>query len=544
MGTDYSQLLVRGGKLIGVDAEEAPEGEVLGNAVDLTALLVDIETDQIALALEFPAGDKRIRREIPRGKLTQTGLLELVDYGADTFPEVAKHYCAFLRDREAHTPRHYVHHGVGWGEYDGTLLFKHHRAVGFPSSYRGTQYALAPRGTLAGWQALARAHILGHPWLELALVLGLSAPLVGLVSRRTYFDSLFVHIFGTSSTGKTTATRVAVSPWGCPDTAGNGLIKTWNGSDVSILAKLRRNCGIAVALDEASVQDAERSFTSIIYQIALGRDKDRLDPSGRATETGEWDTTVISTAEHSLFDRSRPNPGLRVRLIELGNKPWTASADHANALTDGLFQHYGHAGVALVEHLLAVGEDALLARWRAWTARVKGELTAMDGATGARPAQTVDAFTGRVAGKHGLVLLTAELAREALALELDLASLQEKLLLVEAGAVEARNVAQKAYDRFLNLLVEQGAHFTDDRRGYTAPKPWGKYEPNGLLAISREVFEREMTAQGFDNLEAILEAWLQMGKLLLDADHQRRTFRRILVKGQGRIDAYLLQVAG
>jgi putative DNA primase/helicase len=225
MGADFTHFLVQGGKLVGVDPEEAPEGAVLGKAVELRASLVDIETDQITLALEFSSGDKTIRREIPREKLTQMGLLELVAYGADTFPEVAKHYCTFLRDREAGVPRHYVHRGVGWGEYDGTLLFKHHRAVGFPSSYRGTQYAIAPMGTLAGWQALARAQILGRPWLELALVLGLSAPLVGLISRRTYFDSLFVHIFGTSSTGKTTAARVAVSPWGCPDTAGNGLIK-------------------------------------------------------------------------------------------------------------------------------------------------------------------------------------------------------------------------------------------------------------------------------------------------------------------------------
>jgi putative DNA primase/helicase len=532
MGTAYSRFLVQGGKLVGIDPEGAPEGEELGNVVDLTALLVDIETDQIALALEFPSGDKTIRREIPREKLTQLGLLDLVAYGADTFPEVAKHYCAFLREREAVTPRHYIHRGVGWGEYDGTLLFKHHRAVGFPSSYRGTQYAIAPSGTLAGWQALARAQILGHPWLELALVLGLSAPLVGLVSRRTYFDSLFVHIFGTSSTGKTTAARVAVSPWGCPDTAGNGLIKTWNGSDVSILAKLRHNSGIAVALDEASVQNAERSFTSIIYQIALGRDKDRLDPTGQAVETGEWDTTVISTAEHSLFDRSRPNPGLRVRLIELGNKQWTASAEHATALTDGLLQHYGMAGVTLVEHLLAVGEDALLARWRGWTARVKSELTT-HGAS--------DSFTGRIAGKQALVLLTAELAREALALELDLAALERTLLAEEVGAVSERNFAHKAYERFRSWLVEESVHVSDDRQGYTASKPWGKYDERGLLAISREIFEREMTALDYDNLDAILDGWRKMGKLVLQGVRDHRYCRRVLAKGQLRVDVYLIK---
>jgi putative DNA primase/helicase len=538
MGADYTQLLIQGGKLIGVDPEEAPEGAVLGKAVELTALLVDIETEEITLALAFPGRDKTIRREIPRGKLTQTGLLELVDYGADTFPEVAKHYCAFLRNREEGAPTHYIHRGVGWGEYDGTLLFKHHRAVGFPSTYRGTQYAIAPNGTLAGWQALAREQILGRPWLELALVLGLSAPLVGLISRRTYFDSLFVHIYGTSSTGKTTAARVAVSPWGYPDTAGNGLIKTWNGSDVSILSKLRQNNGMAIALDEASVQNAERSFTSIIYQIALGRDKDRLDQSGRITETGEWDTTVISTAEHSLFDRCRPNPGLRVRLIELGNKQWTQSADHANALTEGLLQHYGLAGVAFVERLLAIGEEALLARWRTWTERVKEALTAMNRSTGSWQVQTVDAFTGRVAGKHGLVLLTAELAREALALELDLATLQENLLRVEAGAVEARNFAQKAYDRFLTLLVEQEAHFSDERRDYVAAKPWGKYDRRGTLSISREIFAREMAALGYDNLEAILDGWHTMGKLIREDANDRRACRRVLSKGQARVEVF------
>ncbi len=110
--------------------------------------------------------------------------------------------------------------------------------------------------------------------------------------------------------------------------------------------------------------------------------------------------------------------------------------------------------------------------------------------------------------------------------------------------MEERNVALKAYERFVSLLTEQVTHFTDERRGYVAPKPWGKYEKHGLLAISREIFEREMTALGYDNLEAILEGWVKLGKLIPDTDRNRRACRRTLVLGQGCVEAYLLRVAG
>jgi hypothetical protein len=51
-----------------------------------------------------------------------------------------------------------------------------------------------------------------------------------------------------------------------------------------------------------------------------------------------------------------------------------------------------------------------------------------------------------------------------------------------------------------------------------------------------------MIALGYDNLDAILEGWIKMGVLILDDDRNRRTFRRVLVNGQGRVEVYLLKV--
>ncbi len=59
--------------------------------------------------------------------------------------------------------------------------------------------------------------------------------------------------------------------------------------------------------------------------------------------------------------------------------------------------------------------------------------------------------------------------------------------------------------------------------------------------MSRGIFERETTALEFDNLDAILDGWQKMGKLVREGVQDHRYCRRVIAKGQERIEGYLIQ---
>jgi hypothetical protein len=48
----------------------------------------------------------------------------------------------------------------------------------------------------------------------------------------------------------------------------------------------------------------------------------------------------------------------------------------------------------------------------------------------------------------------------------------------------------------------------------------------------------EMAVLGYDNLEAILDGWHTMGKLIREDANDRRAGRRVLSKGQARVEVF------
>ena len=96
--------------------------------------------------------------------------------------------------------------------------------------------------------------IKGNTALEAMMSIGFSAPIVGYLYRKDkHTDTLIFHMAGKSTTGKTTASKAAISPFGVPDTKGKGLFRTWNGTTNAIINSLGGNFGIPLVFDEFSM---------------------------------------------------------------------------------------------------------------------------------------------------------------------------------------------------------------------------------------------------------------------------------------------------
>ena len=471
-------------------------------AIMIDKIINNLDSGEVKLLLKFRRKDNSWQEvTITRDMLESSKFINLLKYGVDiASKEKLKAAIAFLDLTEALSANESIHSSLGWGIYAGKKIFKHFNAIGCNSTYDG-KLNIRPMGTLDGWLKLINEQVVGHTPLELALVLGLSAPVVSMLRRHTLVDVLLVHIFGDSTEGKTTATRLAVSPFGFPHTKDSGLIKTFSGTTNAVIGSLRLNFGIPLGLDESSIQSG-KDFTSFIYTIVNGRDKDRMDANCELKSTAEFSTTVISNGEHSLLAKSNQNTGIKMRAIEFGSIQWTQSAANADALSDGLMKEYGTAGIEFVKYLRKFTESELVEMWEVWC----------DKCLEAMPKR--DKFSPRIARKLAIVMLAAELAKSCLDLNLNLDGILTMLVEAELENIENRDIGENAYQYLKEEIFRLCKHFSkEDLHGDVLTEGFeqlGRIKHKGdrtQLLMTDTGLKKVLSSGGFEDVRIILKDW-------------------------------------
>ena len=269
-------------------------------------------------------------------------------------------------------PLIYKHLYVGWDDFPicGTcfkyqdIVFDKDKYPNFKSSYGGTfnlQLQPDPKKQLSGQIAFFRKYVENSTELSAALAIGGSAILNGYISENIHTSNIIVHYVGTSSSGKTTAAQVSASVACCPTLLSNSYFTSWNSTKNGILAKLKANRGFPVVFDELSEYQG-RDISSLIYEMAEGKDKTRCEKTGNVkpiTKYDCWATTIISTGETSLFDKCSSNSGLDARILEL-NCRFTKSAQEADEIKGQVTQYYGYTATRFAYYLLNMDKKEII----------------------------------------------------------------------------------------------------------------------------------------------------------------------------------------
>ena len=231
------------------------------------------------------------------------------------------------------------------------VLFQHQHARDIPKFEQA--------GTMDGWRAEVAAPALGNDRLILALATAFAGPLVRLIGE----ESGGLHLFGPSSTGKTTALRCACSVWGIRHAS-------WRASDNALEPVAAAACDGFLPLDETG-QAAPRVLAAAAYMLAAQMGKARMSRAGnRNRATLRWTLLFLSTGElpltATLAAAGIPaQAGQQVRMIELPADAGAGlglfqelhgSADpdaFARRLRDASERHRGHAAPLFLEHLVA-----------------------------------------------------------------------------------------------------------------------------------------------------------------------------------------------
>lgn len=184
--------------------------------------------------------------------------------------------------------------------------------VVFQSS-AAVQPTWAQSGTLDEWKTHVARLAVGNSRLVLAIASAFAAPMLRVLD----VESGGFHLFGTSSSGKTTALRVAASVYGAP----KKYVRSWNSTANALegMAALHRDC--LLPLDEMS-QASAAHVGQAVYMFGNEVGKGRMLATTDLRESVKLRLIFFSDGEigveaHMARDQLKTNTGQVVRAAEI-----------------------------------------------------------------------------------------------------------------------------------------------------------------------------------------------------------------------------------
>lgn len=234
------------------------------------------------------------------------------------------------------------------GESDELVMFQ--AAGGVVSQFR-------QRGTLTEWRENVSIHCRGNSRMLFCLSAAFAAPLMHLA----HVSSGGFHIWGDSSSGKSTAFKVAGSVFG-----GSDYPRSWHATGNALESTATQHSDALLLLDEIAQVDP-KSLGDTVYMLANEAGKARATQSATARKIASWRLLFLSDGEVSLASHmeqagkgSKAGHDVRMAHIAadagkgLGVFDTLHDFDSGAGLSDHLVQmsrkYYGTAGMQLIEY--------------------------------------------------------------------------------------------------------------------------------------------------------------------------------------------------
>jgi len=217
------------------------------------------------------------------------------------------------------------------------------------------------RGTLSDWRQEVSIPAGQHPLPTLAISASLAGPLLHLAG----LESGGIHLFGNSSTGKTTLQKLAASAWG-----NGGLVYSWRATSNGLEGIANRTSDVALILDELGQLDTKDAATSF-YMLASGVGKTRMTRTATVQDIKTWRTFVLSSGEMTVEAKitqlrgAKAYTGATLRLLNVAADrglgfgvfdspgPTGDARDLVNAFSAAAASAYGVAGPEFVKGLIS-----------------------------------------------------------------------------------------------------------------------------------------------------------------------------------------------
>lgn len=385
-----------------------------------------------------------------------------------------------------------------------------------------TKYDLQPKGTFEGWWQMYLDEVKGNLLLELAVIFGVSSLVTAFLKTKhevEYFGTIF-SFMGNSSTGKSTAAALAVSIAGNPSKGDQTLFRGWNGTRNAIEGYLSNNFGVPIALDELSAATF-KDTNGLLYSLAEGQGRLRANREGNVKNPHHFGSSVISTAEHTIFKDASANDGLRARCIEI-SEAFTTSADNADAIKKGTSKNYGHVMPLVAEYLL--NRESEVIKWfhreHDW---FKTQLNSETNNVGIRMFK-----------RYATITTSARILERVIATPIDLVAVREYLVSYHVDSVSERNLAAKAIDSVVQFVARNRSKFAENEKLSTMIENYGLIELKDdhiQVKILKDVFKHMLEENQYQDVNIVIDALRDKG--YIHSDRNRKTTKRSVPDSNG-----------
>lgn len=531
----------------------------LGKEIVVNSISCNIETGSVKLRLSFNYQGETVCTTINRADIGDPKLMAvLAGLGADVTKKNFDVVIDTIRMQEADLEARGVaveceYENVGWTGLtlpDGRhrFCYRAHELIGEMEAKYAGDLDIWQTGSFNAWKSMVETKVLGHPVLELALLVSLAAVVNGLICDLTTGENPIVHLCSRSGTGKTTAGILAASVFGEPFdgkkaiTDSDGITKnfrsvygTWGATPNATITQCAGNCGCVIVLNELG-KFTGPDMAPIVYNLSEGTDKQRLTKDLRCNLSEGFHTTILSLGEFPILDRCKTKAeGLHVRVLEIDD-PVTETAEQADEIKQTCRKNSGHAAAMLAQYIVEHGgrkavlntyneeRKALLAEWPDTPSKER--------------------FVSKF---PALFLATARIAETALGITFDYEGIKEYLKKFDGRRGGERNTSASSYD----FIVEQCAihkqnffvksrktsYRQDIENNIPSREIWGRityetYKHEGRtvvqeIEIIKSILENLLLEGRFQNRKACVDEWKKAGVLDYEDKYHATRSRRI-----------------
>lgn len=484
------------GELIGPICEEC---SVCKRATDLI-------NGNITLWIELWA--RGIRKHFPmeRRKLFNGGFVDVFTDQGLTLPDDTSDIKEHLIESDIAAGDVWTHSNLGFHEIDISedekkLVFLADTVIG--DSGRDSHYyqpaVTAPKGTLVSWRTFINQEVIGHPYLEMAVAISVSAPIVHILRMKgIYAENPVWTLIGKSSSGKTSALRIMASVYGSP-AEDRGLIGDLDTTEAALHVRVANKIGVPNIIDEATSRP-DWDFASTTYNFSKGKTKDKCEGKGKLAEQLLFSGPIIISGERSLFEQSRTEGGMYARMVEFNNIPWTSSPEHADRILAKSYQNYGTAVEPIAKMMLNILDKDSDILEKMFYKELSFFRTNISTASGAEQ---------RLLKMYATVVVAAQVANTALKINLDVDGLRHLFIQLHSTAPKASNLAEDLYNKVVDEVNQHGGNFSrrSEKNGAVkfSSNTWGEfstYSNKKVIWMTGETFRK--FAQPFSNYKSLL----------------------------------------
>ncbi|WP_294096957.1 DUF927 domain-containing protein [Proteiniclasticum sp.] len=453
---------------------------------------------------------------VPRSTyLQRRRLLDLQNQGLDVTEENATLLVKYFKEEEECLVGaiRATHNTLGFSTHNGKLIFKHYNAIGIESTYSGP-YDVRPRGSDKDYLKMIKEEVLGNPLMEFILVSGLSSVILAYLSDEYSLDSLIIHIASDSTTGKSTALKLAASLWSVTDVKADSLFSSYNGTNQALINKICGFSGIPYCLDEISMSSMQ-NFTSFIYTLVNGVEKERLTKDSKLMEKKSWLVTLLSNGERSLVGLASKNKCIAARVFEIKNVTFTRDAENAENIQRAIQKNYGLLGPKYAEYIMTLKKEDICKRFE----EVRENFSAL-----VKTTQATDELFERRTLKFAVLLLTAEYFEKFSRFTLNKDAITELLMSIEAESTGTRNNHANAMDYIKDYITINAAAFGLGGNGHNLN--YGTVTPKRdytEVVVYKPSFNEMLRKGNYEDSSIVLRELKSNGYLDCDADRYTRS---------------------